>query len=148
VANRWPPWIEARAACGTTKTAFTSTTASALSGATVTIVPKLLTRVQVTGVFDIECTTFVAATNIIGELFVATNGGAAALQVGVAVFGPAIVNQRATVAQHWTLTLAAGSSYVLDLRVRLNAASGNDFSIRSNGSALLVFGMPLEGEAY
>ncbi|HEY6021083.1 MAG TPA: hypothetical protein VIY48_14595, partial [Candidatus Paceibacterota bacterium] len=96
-AARVAPWIEPEVRCGTA-TNITSTTATDITGATVTFTPKSDCRVHVTAFFDVT-ETAAGASVFVGELVV--NGTARSAQV---IFDPVATGIRNTAGQVWNFT--------------------------------------------
>jgi hypothetical protein len=93
----------------TSVTQAVTTTLTDLAGATKTIItPVANTVVSVTGYFDIEA-------NGMTDIFLGFLASNAVTQTGEAHWQAV---GRATIAQHWTLTLGAAGSYTLKLRIQ------------------------------
>lgn len=89
----------------------TSTTATALTGATVTYTPDVDMVVQVAASFDCECNLFGSITHVfVGSLQV--NG---VMQTGAAACSAAALGHRQMPAQRWHVALAAGTPYAIAL---------------------------------
>lgn len=130
---RVAPWIEPEVRCSS-PTNITSTSATDITGATVTFTPKSDCRIQVTAFFDVSETS-AGSSVFVGELDV--NG--AAQSAGV-IFDPVTSGVRATIGQVWNLTLSGGTSYTIKLVGRVNV-SGSTFQVANQHSGFSIVGV-------
>ena len=99
---------------------ITSAVAVNVTGCSATITPLVDTDVIIIGVFDVTANSAIADT-FVGELTIS-----GVTQSAQAIFkGVNISNDRATVAQEWTLSMTAGVTYVFQLTARLNLGTGS-----------------------
>lgn len=116
-------------------TAITTTSATAITGATDSVTPAVDCRATITGTFAVTATLFASAAAgfLIGELTV--NG---ATQTPVCWNQPMGAGARFTISQTWTVNLTAGVTYTFALTARVNAAVGNTFAVRQSHSGIQV----------
>ena len=138
MANRWPPWIEARVS-STGAINPTVVAPAPVPGCTLTVTPKINCRVAIVSSWDVEVA--VAAGVFIGELYV--NTVAKAQQ---ALLGGAAVGFRATLGQSWTHDLTAGTAYTFELKG--SDTVGNSYVVHSTHTGFVIFGLPSDGFSY
>jgi hypothetical protein len=144
MANRWPPWIEARVA-QTADVAITAAGEVALTGATFTVVSKVATRLMVVATFEIRCDLWTAITGSVrGLLRVA----GVTLATPYAGWRATVVNELVTLTMAWTVDVAAGVSTAIELRANLTGTMDNDYTFLAESTGFVLLGMPSEGVSY
>jgi len=118
-------------AVASASTGVSTTSDTALTGASVSLSLVSGDIVMVTGTFDITCSTAAAGSPLFGSLYV---GGSAQTTVAV-VQPPTGVTSRFPVTQTWVYTAASTGSVTFDLRAKVNA-TGSTFTVWNQGSSL------------
>lgn len=131
------PSAEERVAC-TVDTAINATSATAITGATVTITPEVAGRFVVHAEFSVIGSLFAAVTQkFLGMLFV---NGAEIATAERAVASVGALNFGTTVGQVWTVAATANVAYTLDLRAATeNVATTYTAKATHTGFVVLFF---------
>lgn len=111
----------------------TTATPTLIPGATFAVTPLQSAVIQVNGTMGCRCTVLDAGTVIVGQLFV--NGVA---QTGQMLFQTPTAPARATVAQSWTVPVAAGVATTFELRASKTGGGGaGTYTVDGLHSAIL-----------
>lgn len=145
MANRWPPWIEARIASTARITVNAIAAPQALTGMSLTVTAKIKSRLAIHAVFDVEYAVFAAGSMFLASLFVDGVQRAAPL----AVWSPPALAGRMTLASAPHVEdVAAGATVVFGFRVQQVGAVGTWVVYEFGHTAFDVVAMPFEGMAY
>lgn len=118
-------------AVASASTGISTTSDTALTGASVSLSLVTGDTVMVTGTFDITCSTAAAGSPLFGSLYV---GGSA--QTTIAVFQPPTgATSRFPITQTWVYSAASTGSVTFDLRAKVNA-TGSAFTLWNQGTSL------------
>jgi hypothetical protein len=129
-----PVRVEATVA-STGATVINATSPADATGLAYTFTPEVTGTVLVTGIFDVQCTTFGA----VNQPFAGTLEVNGTPQAAQAILSPTAVNLRTMAVQSWTVPVTASTAYTFKLRgATANVASIYNLA-QTHSTMTLVF---------